>query len=382
MLLFRPDPSGAVEGPESFSRVPEFAPLIFEIGAYFTSYFEDPSRPGWRVRTINEGSAGESSLFLKFKDAEPWPEALELKYREGGRAVSYADSVPFGGDYFQGSRHYGDFLSALTLFLKSLENEEKLGVLRFRPLREGMWEAELPVFHGVRMGPSLLRIFRADPSLWSLRPYSEAENPLWAETPKGVSGWTERLANAALVFTGPQYYGDRSSMSYLERQGVVLQSAIHPHWKGFMTGDPRDPGGKRHRITDLALDDSGDLASYETQTQSFMIVDRQRRIRVKDTSRLSSRLVAGEDKEGFIVVIAVEGSASLHDLGDLLRSLDMGPFIGMDGGLQSQTAVKTENGWKYYFGEYSHNFLGNVHVRRYHPSVPFVMALEPDKKAP
>ncbi|MDR2406403.1 MAG: hypothetical protein LBE27_08555 [Deltaproteobacteria bacterium] len=370
-------PLVALEAPRSYAEDETFAGLLFEIGAYYTASFELEDRPGWRLRTL-EDSGEVFSLALRFDRADPWPVELELTKsgKDGDYSLTY--KAPYGAESLtieDKSRLDGD----LSAFLKLLEKEKKRGEISFTTLEEGLTLAKVPVYYGVRMGPPEILIIKADPKLWSLNPYSEAENPLWAESPGDITLWSKRLEASKLIFTGPQYYADRSAMGYLKRKGKELESRAHPQWKGYLGSDPAVDSHKAFEVHDKARSEKGlTLDSYQTQLQSFMILDASGKIRVQNTDKLSSRIAAGEASDGSIAVVFAAGSISLHDLGTLLRDMGLGPMVGLDGGLQSQLAILEGDDWVYLFGEYSHNMFGNLKIENIHPTIPFVLALEPN----
>jgi hypothetical protein len=356
--------------------------LIFEAAGYLTEDFAVPGRAGWRERGPASGAGGV--LALRFHGADPWPTQLELRFPEGGVTRVLSDSAPYGGPRLKGPEH-GDgggpeaLAARLGSILEELMLEGKVSQPEYRAIAPGLSLARVQVSYGVRMGPPWLLIVKADPGKWGLYPYSEAESPAWASEPVDIAGWAARLPGAYLLLTGPQYYADRSAMGYLGREGAELEAREHPRWKGFLgIAGPEAGGG--FRIADLSHEGREMVPWQGTVLQSFMVVDRTGDPRVRDTDKLSSRVTVGEDQDGSLVIVFVQGSISLHDLALLQIELGLFPAIGMDGGLQGQLAVKEGGSWEYLWGEYSHNALGNVKFSGFHPSLPFVLALEPLKK--
>jgi hypothetical protein len=161
----------------------------------------------------------------------------------------------------------------------------------------------------------------------------------------------------------------------------LLEKRYHSVWKGFLVSDPVKKSQRPFMIYDrLNPLKNVPLSSYTTQLQSFMLVDKSGKIRVRDSDKLSSRVVVGEDKEGYIVMVFSGGAISLYNLAEILRDLNINPALGLDGGLQCQLAIEAGDAWEYKWGEYSHNFLGNTRIVNFHPTVPFVLAIEPIKR--
>jgi hypothetical protein len=364
----------AVDAPQGYSSDRGLPPLLFEAAGYLTESYAVDGRPGWRGREAALKDGGTIGLSLLFSGVDPWPKALELDRKGPGGARGLSDSAPFGGNLGKGESAF--LKEGLGLFLDSLRPLRKTGKGEPRALGPGLSLERVPLSYGVRMGPPELLVIRADPKIWGLYPYSEGEDPRWKGEPADIAGWAKRLKGASLVLTGPQYYADRSSMGYLKRKGTELEPKSHPSWKGYM-GHSAAFGGSPFRISDLASDDKEGLSGHHTLLQSFMLMDRRGVPRVRDTDRLSSRVAVAETRDGSIAILFCQGSISLRDLALLLPGLGLYPAIGMDGGLQGQLAIKEGEGFDYLWGEYSHNVLGNVKISNYHPSLPFVLALEP-----
>jgi hypothetical protein len=365
----------AVTAPRAYSEDAELSGLLYAAAAFFTSERAVPERSGWRSRSAGPSGA---ELSLRFEGADPWPRALERRWREGGGELFLSDRAPFGGARLRGPGGRAKEAEKIQELLSELEKGPRVGAAPCREALPGLCVSAVKAFWGIRMGPPELLVIRADPQRWSLRPWSERERESWRESPADIAGWRDRLPEAAALLTGPQYYDDRRSMGVLSREGRLLEGREHPRWKGWLAGDPASPGDKAFLVHDRAHSpDKGVEGGYRTLLQSFMLVDRLEGVRVKKSASLSSRLAAGEDKGGSIVVVYSEGASSLHDFAELLIALNLGPMIGLDGGLQSQLAIRRGSGWELRYGEYTHSYSGNIRMPCCHPTIPFVLALVP-----
>jgi hypothetical protein len=261
----------------------------------------------------------------------------------------------------------------------------------YRELGPGLLFGKSKASYGVRMGNTDVLIVKADPKLWALAPYSQGEDPDWAENPADIRLWTKRIPDAAVIVNGGQYYKDGSSMGYLSRGFKELEPRSHKNWKGYAASGPQDAASglkdasslPYFSIIDLEIKrgagDKENLLNYRNVLQSFMVIDRMGGIRVKNTDHMASRAVIGEDKDGSIIILTATGALTLYDAALILKDLEIFPAIGLDGGVETQLAVKKGASFECDYGEYSHNAFGNIRLKDYHPSLPFVAALVPLK---
>jgi hypothetical protein len=129
-------------------------------------------------------------------------------------------------------------------------------------------------------------------------------------------------------------------MGRLRRDGRELSPGDHARWRGFLVSGPRSGAHKPDAaILDLENQEP-DLEPdyYLNVMQSFMLLDRTGRIRVRDTARLAARTAVAEDQEGRLLLIMTPAAISLHDLALMLRdpSLKLRRALGLDGGFESQ----------------------------------------------
>jgi hypothetical protein len=176
-------------------------------------------------------------------------------------------------------------------------------------------------------------------------------------------------------------------MGTLKRDGRALPGPTHEHWKGYavqgaaggQAGD-QDEGqaGSGFDIIDedTRRPEGQGPEAFATVIQSHMVLDRLGRVRVRDSDRLASRSALAVDRAGRPWLVTVPGAVSLYDLALLLGRLDLVAAVGLDGGLETQVALRSPGRSEDWLGSASNNFLGNLLVGDFTPSLPAVLALE------
>jgi hypothetical protein len=349
---------------------------------------------------------------MRFGWVDPWPEAVEIRFDGEGSGVAAAGDVPDAPDMpgvpagpgggaaaGEGGQGLPDVRDARPFgggSLRGLAGAEALGDLLesyARRLRggpralRGDWEtvggglafSEARALYGARFGPPAILVAKADPALWELAPYFAGEGG----TPPAGGGrslrdWAWGIPGAALVVNGGQFYADRTSMGRLVRGGAEIEPRAHPRWKGFLSSGPAAPGVRPFAVADGEMMRAGeDPALYRNVLQTYMAVDRLGGVRVASSDRLASRTAVGEDAEGRICVVLFPGAMTLYDMALVLSDLEIYPAASLDGGFETQMALRRGGVWSFYYGEYSHNALGNVWVEEYRPPLYLVAALVP-----
>jgi hypothetical protein len=199
-----------------------------------------------------------------------------------------------------------------------------------------------------RRGSAEIGVLRIDPQRFRLRVRHHSE--LSGEEPPNVIEWRART-DAVAVFNAGQYYPDYRYMGLLVSGGRVLSDRMHPEFKAALVAEP--DGGttrasaagarRRARVVDL-LDEAIDPESpgWREVAQSFMLFDRQGRVRVRKTERIANRTVVAEDRRGRLLVMTTEGGYTLWELAQLLRDGPLEPTqaLSMDGGAEAKLVVK------------------------------------------
>jgi hypothetical protein len=260
-----------------------------------------------------------------------------------------------------------------------------LDPIEWRVLEPGLWRAETTARYGPRLGPREIVLVRASPERFRLAPYHESENDSWKNFPGNIRAWAKRLPEAPVLVNGGMYYPNRSYMGALRRQGKDIGSPTHATFKGFLVQDPLpgEPVVPRGPLVDLEtqpdIDPKGlgkGKGGFDTVIQSYMVLDRLGRVRVKATERLASRAVLGFDHDGWAVVVMVKGAITMSDLAILCQKLGLVSALGLDGGLETQLAFNGPNRIETKLGSYGNNYLGNFRAHDLSPSIPSVIAFE------
>ncbi|MDR2456775.1 MAG: phosphodiester glycosidase family protein [Deltaproteobacteria bacterium] len=328
------------------------------------------------------------SLSMIYSDAlASWPVAIKASCLPNGKSgpiESVSDKRPFGGANIAGVPPES-LAPCLASLVSALEEGVWIERPSFEEIEPGLFLAVSEANYGPRLGSREVVMIKASMSQFRLAPYHEGERDQWAASPVTVKGWMERLPSAVLIFNAGQYYPDRRHMGTLVRDGSELPGKTHESWKGFVVQGRRpsseEQGAKSLKDWDLLDEDTrlpGALGpdAYATVIQTHMVIDRLGRVRVRDTDRLASRSALAVDSAGDLWLVAVPGAISLYDLGLLLKKLDLVSAVGLDGGLESQVALKAGGDAKFWLGRASNNFLGNFLVDDLTPPLPAVIALE------
>jgi hypothetical protein len=318
----------------------------------------------------------------------------ECRPDDGGERLAISDAEPFGGASLRGAEP-GQLMGCLAFLDGLLSQGQWLESPKFEIVEPGLELAVARARYGPRLGSRDLIIVKADLKVFRLAPYHEGESESWQGFPSSIKGWAKRLPQAALIFNAGQYYPDRRHMGTLLRDGSELPGKAHGSWKGFVVQGLRASsegvqdlsGGWALIDEDTRLPGALGPEAYATVIQSHMVIDRLGRVRVRDTDRLASRSALAIDQQGDLWLVAVPGAISLYDLGLLLKKLELVSAVGLDGGLESQVALKAGGEARYWLGRATNNFLGNFLVDDLTPPLPAVIALErlsPDaaEKAP
>jgi hypothetical protein len=206
-----------------------------------------------------------------------------------------------------------------------------------------------------RKGPATVAVLRADPARWRLDLFHRSE-PAAAGRGRDAEGW-QKLTGAPVVLNATQYYPDQVPMGIFLKQGRNLGTRLLPRWKGMLVGEPKDPGLPRVTILDLELEPFHlDTNPYRVALQSFMLLDRGGRKRVRRSDWHASRSAIATDRKGRLLLLHTEGAWTLWDLADwMARSdLDVREAMSMDGGFEAQMCVRA--------GGFEHVSFGGWHV--------------------
>lgn len=210
-----------------------------------------------------------------------------------------------------------------------------------------------------RRGSPRVAVTRIDTRRWRVEPFTCAEDPK-AGGPLDIEAWRLRTG-AAVVFNAGQYYPDHVPMGLFVKEGRNLGSRQIKSWKGILVAEPkqsvRGRGLARAAILDLEHD-KFTLSSnpWRIAVQSFMLLDRDAKKRVRRSDWLANRTVVATDRRGRLLAIHTEGGWSLWDLADWIARSDLGvrQAMSMDGGYESQISLRA--------GEFAYLSYGQWHI--------------------
>lgn len=329
---------------------------------------------------------------------DPWPVKLRLNFRAEDYSPStfltLTDARPFGGPNIRLTglepqkayrREAADPAALLTDLLtrlnaRLLKVRPRLGPVTWRENAPGFEAGRARLLYGARLGPDDLYLVRFDPARFAFRPYHESEYSGAGQV--NIGGWAERLSSAVALINSGQYYPDRSYMGLLNRADHKLSAKAHPQWKGFLVSEPKasaPPGAPAATLIDLQNHPELWLPEhYQNVMQSFMLLDRKGRVRVRDSRSLAGRAAVGQDREGRLLLIMTPAAITLFDLALVLKSPDLGlsQVMGLDGGFESQLLLR-QNGTPFFTGgQFSITEKRAVYIPGYHPTLPAVLAVE------
>jgi hypothetical protein len=213
----------------------------------------------------------------------------------------------------------------------------------------GEWQAIAPGLELARVeltpsrdpllpGAVLVRIEPAR-ARFDVRHY-RAEGPSGPLTPRE---WQQRTG-AAVVINAGQFDPDLRHLGYLVSKGRNLGSAGHATFKGLFVAQPATAGPPPARILDLQWDSFDvERTPYACVLQSFMLLDRKGRTRVRNSGKLAERSLILEDAAGRIILLTTEGRQTLWDLARAAAACDLKIVQGMslDGGRYAQLIVES-----------------------------------------
>lgn len=332
---------------------------------------------------------------------DPWPSRLEAVFvaEESDPPVFFtiSDQRPFGGPNLQlkgqaphdntqpsklgttPARTFEDLLSRLNQRL--LAAKPLLGPIKWQDNGPGFQVTRTKLLYGARLGSADLFLARFDPAIYTFHPYHESEFPGASQV--AVSGWADRLKSAVALINGGQYYPNRTYMGLLAREGQSLSPAPHPKWKGFLAAGPTPEapvGLPQATLIDLYENGESEIKPeyYRNVMQSFMVLDRQGIIRVRDSRNLAGRAAIGLDKSGHIILIMTPAATTLYDLAQALKDprLELVKVMGLDGGFETQLLVRQDNDTFQSGGHFSVTETRAVFLPGLFRTLPTVIAVE------
>lgn len=185
-------------------------------------------------------------------------------------------------------------------------------------------------------------IVKVDPERFRFSTYHYLDEKLPA--PLTIKEWQRRIG-ASVVFNAGLFRDDYTYLGWLFKDGRSLGSKRHPQWQGLFVAEPVVPGLRKARVLDLSMEPfAADHPVYREAAQSLMLLDRNGKLRVRQTGKRAYQTVVGEDREGSILLIKTADAVALWELADCLR--DGFPMIyqamAMDGGASSDLLIRSD----------------------------------------
>ena len=329
--------------------------------------------PANRSRTQEAVLKSGLSLKAEFEFAEdnnPWPSQITLTY--------YADepdkkhrlitiSPPFVNgkakvELVDGGREKKADSKLIREISRDLQEMNSvltdrrpiLSPFGWQDLEGGFQTATVYMRYGPRLGGRELRLARFDPAGFDFKPWHELE--LGLSSPRDqldITGWAERLPEAAAIINGGQYEADRSYIGWLRRDGRYISEQRKRGWSAYLVSNPQaEAGTDAPQATIIDVEEPGrELRpeTYDNVMQSLMLLDAKGKIRVNNSFHLASRAAVAEDREGRIWFIMAPGAISLHDLATVLSdpSLSLMRVLCLDGGFEAQIAWRKNGGERF-----------------------------------
>ncbi|MFQ5702123.1 MAG: phosphodiester glycosidase family protein [Acidobacteriota bacterium] len=230
-----------------------------------------------------------------------------------------------------------------------------------------------------RKGSPAITVLRVDPRRWRMDVFHQSESP-GDPVRADIESW-QRRTGATVIFNAGQYYPDHLPMGLFVKRGKNLGTARVRRWKGLLVAEPTD--AKQYRPADI-LDlehDAFDVRTtpYRIAVQSFMILDRDHKKRVRRSDWHANRTVVATDGSGHLLVVHTEGAYTLWDLADWLdrSDLDVRLAMSMDGGFEAQICVHTEELAFASFGQWHVDSHGDHSIAGLRRPLPAVIGLFP-----
>jgi len=231
-----------------------------------------------------------------------------------------------------------------------------------------------------RKGEPDIAIVRVEPAAVKVQALHFRANR--AEGPMTAPQW-QRFTGSMVLFNGSQYYPDMRPMGWFVQDGKNLGTTLIEGWKGLLVAHPREEGLPPVAVIDMD-DQSYSLQSlpYTVAVQSLMLFDARGRLRTRRSDWVANRTVVAEDRKGKILVICTEGGYTLWEMALLLQegSMDIHHAMVMDGGFETQMAVRTE-GFSYtIYGQWSVGNAGDWSLPGISRSLPSAISIDPARK--
>ena len=226
----------------------------------------------------------------------------------------------------------------------------------------------------IKRGPDRIIVLRFLENV-EFRPYHYKESGL--DGPRIVEEWAKHL-KSPLVFNAGQFDEDFEHIGWLKREDQFLSQRFASAWKGLLVSDEN-----HSEIFDLEKVDQTIHQRFPHALQSMMLIDEKGTLRVRDTALNACRTVIAQDRQGRMLLFLTEGAITLGDMGRwlALSPLDIKYAMNLDGGIESQLALRADGLEISVYGQYGTGatvFDARPGEIRY--PLPAVLALMPTKE--
>lgn len=159
--------------------------------------------------------------------------------------------------------------------------------------------------------------------------------------PLRIDQWQKRTGHH-VVFNGGLFRENFAYLGLLYKDGRPLGSRQHPSWRGLFVAEPSDVGVRKARVLDLdseAFDE--ERPPYREAAQALMLLDRTRKVRVRETGKYAYQTIVAETETGHIFLFKSLGAARLYDIAQCLKDVlpTVRQAMAMDGGSSSDVRI-------------------------------------------
>lgn len=189
--------------------------------------------------------------------------------------------------------------------------------------------------------PPLLMV-RVDPERFRFAVYQYHDEGL--PSPLMIQEWQQHTG-MPLLFNAGLFREDFSYMGLLLKGGRLLAGKRHHMWQGLFVAEPTEPGARKARVLDLAVDPFSEAQpTYREAAQSLMLFDRTGKPRVRDSAKRAYQTIVAEDEEGSILLVKTTQVVSLYELARCLRRglPSLRQAMAMDGGSSSDLFLRAD----------------------------------------
>ena len=223
-------------------------------------------------------------------------------------------------------------------------------------LELGIFDATLPSEFGDRK----ITILRIDPLLWKLEFAGVSQNPDKSHQRYTAREWCEIRGYAAAINAGMFQTDYVSNVGYL-KAGDHLNNPSVNKYRSVAAFDPLKDELPYFHLFDLDLPGitfEQIVKEYGTVIQNLRLIKRPGENRWKQQQKRWSEVALGEDIDGNILLIYCRSPYSMHDLNEMLLSLDINLQCAqhLEGGPEAQLYIKLDAFEQEMVGSYETDF--------------------------